>query len=233
MYNAIRYELTRLTTVRSTWVLLLSGLLLQGLIAFGFTTKDDMTPREQFVGAFGGLPLVLVTLCFTAIAVNSFGHEYRYRTITTTMLTLRRPGRVLAAKALTSAAVAAFGAVAMVSLTLAMQAVNGGVPSEIWRIAQALGAVTLYTVLAALVGLGIAAVTRNAVLAMVAAIGVPTVVEVGAMLLGVSPKLMPFTSAAMLVRPYTGVAALMSLPLLGLAAGLLCIGGVLLARRDV
>ncbi|GAB4583960.1 ABC transporter permease [Nocardia sp. IFM 10818] len=233
MYNAIRYELTRLATVRSTWVLLLTGLALQGLIAFGVSGKDDMTPREAFVACFSGLPLVLVTLCTTAVAVNAFGHEYRYGTITTTMLTLRRPGRVLAAKALTSGALAAVSGVAMVGLTLAIQGLRGGIPAETWRIAQVLGAVTLYTTLAALVGLGIAAVTRNATVAMVAAIGIPTVAEVGGMLAGLSPKLMPFTSAAMLVRPYTGVAALMPLPLLGLAAGLLCAGGVLLARRDV
>ncbi|MFC9999742.1 ABC transporter permease [Nocardia sp. NPDC127526] len=233
MYNAIRYELTRLASVRSTWVLLLSGLALQGLIAFGVSGKDDMTPREAFVSAFSGLPLLLVTLCTTAVAVNAFGHEYRYGTIATTVLTLRRPGRIVAAKALTSGALAAVSGIAMVALTLAIQALRGGIPAETWRIAQVLGAVTLYSTLAALVGLGIAAVTRNATVAMAAAIGIPTVVEVGGMLAGLSPKVMPFTSAAMLVRPYTGVAALMPLPLLGLAAGLLCIGGVLLARRDV
>lgn len=233
MYNAIRYELTRLSTVRSTWVLLGAGLLLQAAIAYGWAAKTDMTPREALVSSFSGLTLVLVTLFSTAVAVNSFGHEYRFGTITNTMLTLRRPGRVLAAKAITTGLVAALSGAAMVGVTLVVEAAVGSIPGEIWRIAQVSGAVMLFSVLAALVGLGIAAVTRNATMAMVAVIAVPTVVETAGMLAGVSPKLMPFGAAAALVRPYDGNPALMVLPLLGLAAGLLAAASVLLARRDV
>ncbi|MBL1078650.1 ABC transporter permease [Nocardia sp. 2] len=233
MGNAIRYELTRLRTVRSTWVLLGCGLLMQALIAWIAASKTDLTPREQFVMAFSGLPLILVSLFSTAVAVNAFGHEYRYGTITTTMLTLRKPGRVLAAKAITCGLLAALTGAATVGVTLAVQAAVSSVPTETWRIAQILGAVTLYSTLAALVGLGIAAITRNATLAMVAAVGLPTVVEMSGLLAGVSAKVMPFTAAATLVRPYEGDPALMALPLLALAIGLLTIGGAMLVRRDV
>lgn len=231
MYNAIRYEITRLTSLRSTWVLFGTGLALQAVIAYTYARHSDMTPSEQFVASSG--LLMLVTLCSTAIAVGAFGHEYRYRTMTTTMLTLRRPGRVLAAKAVTAGGVAALSGAGLVGITLMVQTFFAEPPAEIGRITQVLGAVVAYSTLAALVGLGIAAVTRNATFAMVAAIGIPTILESAAMLGGVSPRLLPFTSAAQLLHPADGNVALMALPLLLVAGGLLATSGVLLARRDV
>ncbi|QLY30343.1 ABC transporter permease [Nocardia huaxiensis] len=233
MTNAIRYELTRLRTVRSTWVLLGSGLVLQALIALIVMNKTDLTPGAQLTMAFDGLPLLLVSLFSTAVAVSAFGHEYRYGTITTTMLTLRAPGKVLAAKGLTCGALAAATGAALVAVTLAVQAAVSSVPGETALIARTFAAVMVYTTLAALVGLAIAALARNATFAMVAAIGLPTVVEMPAMLAGVSPKLMPFTAAGRLVDPSVGHPALTALPLLGLTAGLLTVGGIMLARRDV
>ncbi|MFI1920189.1 ABC transporter permease [Nocardia sp. NPDC020380] len=233
MLNAIRYEVTRLTTVRSTWALLAAGMAMQAFIAFVYAGKTDMTADDRFVQSFHGLPLILVTLFTTAVAVNSFGHEYRYRTITTTMLTLRRPGRVLAAKASVSAIFAAASAAAMVVLTLVIEAARAGAPTDIGLIARIFGAVMLYAALAALVGMGIAAVTRNATIAMVATLAIPTVVEVAALLFGISIRILPFSAAAQLVQPRGLNVLLLPLPLMAMAAGLLTASGVLLARRDV
>ncbi|WP_157387328.1 ABC transporter permease [Nocardia terrae] len=233
MFNAIRYELTRLVTVRSTWVLLAAGLVLQGLIAYLSASRDYATPAEQFAASVHGLPLILAALFGTAVAVNAFGHEYRYGTITTTMLTLRRPGRVMAAKALTVGALMAVYGLGLVGVTVLVQGVISRLPGEPSHLAYAFVGVPVYVLLAGLVGLGVAALTRNATVSMVAAIGFPTVVETGAVLAGANAKLMPFLSAGQSVQPGSGNPVLLMLPLLALAVGLLSAGVVLLARRDV
>ncbi|MEC3918341.1 ABC transporter permease [Nocardia sp. CDC160] len=233
MSNAIRYELTRLATVRSTWVLLAVGLALQGFIAYLSASRDYATPAEQFVASIHGLPLVLAALFATAVAVNAFGHEYRYGTITTTMLTVRRPGRVMAAKALTVGGLSALYGAALVGITVLVQGLVSTMPREMSHTVWAFAAVPVYVTLAALSGLGVAALTRNATVAMVAAVAFPTVVEVGGVLAGLSSKLMPFLSAGQAVQPGTGNPVLLMLPLFALTAGLLSAGVVLLARRDV
>ncbi|MCP9620359.1 ABC transporter permease [Nocardia otitidiscaviarum] len=233
MINAIRYELTRLATVRSTWVLLCTGLGLQAAVAYVYASKTDLTAREQFVYSFTGLSLTLVTLCITAVAVNALGHEFRYGTVATTVLVLRDRGRVLAAKALTAAGVAACASLALVGVTLLVQLLVSAVPSEAWRVAQVTGAVAVYAVLAALAGLGLVAVTGNATLSMVAVLAVPSVVEIAGMLAGIDPSLLPFHAAAQLVTPSEGNPVLMVLPLLLLATGLLGVGAALFARRDL
>ncbi len=233
MLNAIRYELLRLGTLRSTWLLLGGGLALQFVVASMYAGHTDMTARERFVYSFTGITLLLVTLFPTAVAVSAFGHEYRHRTITTTVLTLRSRGRILAAKVLTVIALAACAGVGVVAVTLLAGAMRGGIPSELWRVGQVLVAVVVYAVLCALVGLGVAAVTRNATIAMVAVIGFPTIVEV-LLLIGtkVPERLLPFLAASKMVSPASGNVWTMPLPLLVLAVVFLGAGGVLLAQRD-
>ncbi|MFE3193017.1 ABC transporter permease [Nocardia sp. NPDC059240] len=233
MITAIRYELTRLATVRSTWTLLAVGLAVQGFIAYLSAGRAYATPTEQFAASVHGLPLMLAALFATAVAVNAFGHEYRYGTITTTMLTLRKPGRVMAAKAITAGGVAALYGVALAGITVLVQGLVSTLPTGTSHLAYAFAGMPVYVMLAALAGLGVAAITRNGTLAMVAAIGFPTVVETGGVLAGVNAKLMPFLSAGQSVQPGSGNPLLLVLPLFALSAGLLALGAVLLARRDV
>ncbi len=233
MLNALRYEIVRLRSLRSTWVLLGCALALQFVVALEYAGHTDMTARERFVYPFTGLTLLLVSLFTTAVGVASFGHEYRYRTIATTMLTLPSRSRILAAKVLTVAAVAAAAGVGLVAVTLLAGALRGGIPSELWRVGQVLAAVVVYLMLSALVGLGIAALTRNATLAMIAVLGFPAIVET-ALLLGteINERLLPFTSALKMVSPQAGNVWTMPLPLLVLMIALVGTGGVLLSRRD-
>ncbi|GAB2518607.1 ABC transporter permease [Nocardia heshunensis] len=233
MINAIRYELTRLATVRSTWTMLVLGLAVQGFIAYLSASRDYATPAEQFAASVHGLPLMLAALFATAVAVNAFGHEYRYGTITTTMLTLRRPGRVMAAKAITTGGVAALYGAALAGITVLVQGLVSTLPTGTSHLTYAFAGMPVYVMLAALAGLGVAAITRNGTLAMVAAIGFPTVVETGGVLAGVNAKLMPFLSAGQSVQPGSGNPLLLVLPLFALSAGLLAVGAVRLARRDV
>ncbi|BEK95036.1 ABC transporter permease [Nocardia seriolae] len=233
MINAIRYELTRLATLRSTWALPAIGLAVQALIAYLSAARTYATPTEQFEASVRELPLMVAALFAAAVAVNAFGHEYRYGTITTTMLTVRRPVRVMAAKALTVGGLGALYGVALAGVTVLVQGLVSMLPSGTSHLAYAFAGMPVYVTLAALAGLGVAALTRNATVAMVAAIGFPTVVETGAVLAGASPKLMPYLSAGQLAAPGAGNPMLLVLPLAALAAGLLAAGVVLLARREV
>ncbi len=229
MNHAIRYEIARLTSVRSTWMLLGAALGLQLLVAFLYASHSDMTPRQQFVGAYSGITLLAVTMCTTAIAVHAFGHEYRYGTITTTVLTLRRRGWVLTAKLLTTAAIAAGTAALGVGSTLLALQVRSALPSETWRVGEVFVAVVGYATLSAVVGAAVAALCRNATLAMVVVLGFPAVVEMAAMLIGVNPNILPFSAAARTVQLDSGT----MVPLAALAAVLTAAGAVAFARRDV
>lgn len=232
MINAVHYELVRLRTLRSTWILFGAALAMQFVIGLK-TASGDNTPREAFVSSFSGIQLTLVTLCGTAIAVLAFGHEYGHRTITTTVLTLRSRSKILGAKALTVGGFAALTGVGMVAMTLLAEVIRGiGAPAETWRVFQVLFAVVGYSVLSALVGLAVAMLTRNGTIAMVTMIGVPAVVE-PMLWLGrvVSESALPFMAAARTVTPQ--VAGASAFPLIGLTIVLLGAGGVLLARRDV
>ncbi|WP_186763462.1 ABC transporter permease [Lentzea tibetensis] len=234
MLNAIRFEFIRLRTLRSTWFLLSGSLALQFVVALMYAGQDELTGRERFVFSFTGISLLLVTLLPTAVAVASFGHEYRYGTITTTVLTLRGTAKVLAAKALTVAAMAACTGLGLIGVTLLVDVLHGSTP-EMWRVGQVLVAVVIFTTLSGLVGLGMAATTRNATVAVVTVLGFPTIIET---LIVVGTKintgLLPFNSAMQMVKLQEGGNPwLLPLPLAALAVVLLGTGGTLLARRDI
>ncbi|MFJ3621793.1 ABC transporter permease [Streptomyces iakyrus] len=229
MLNALRYELIRMQTIRSTWILLAAAAAVQFVVAYVAAGHSDQTQLWRFLASFNTtLPLVL--LFPMAIVVGAFGHEYRYRTITTTILTLRSRPVVMASKAVISALLAAVTGVLLVLVTLLAQVLRGGAPDDWARIGQVLAAVVVYGVLSFLVGLGLAALTRNATVAMIVMLAVPIVVE------GLLSKwlkewwMAPFFSAASLVDAFKWQSPL---PLTALAALVVVGAGTVLARRDV
>ncbi|MDX3243796.1 ABC transporter permease [Streptomyces sp. ME18-1-4] len=230
MLNALRYELIRIRTLRSTWILLAAGAALQFLVAYMAAGHHERPPLARFLTSFdtGTLPVVL--LFPMAIVVGAFGHEYRYRTITTTVLTLKSRPLVMASKAVISALLAAVTGVLLVGVTLLAQVLRGGAPDDSARIGQALAAVVLYAVLSFLVGLGLAALTRNATVAMIVMLAVPTVGE----------GLLSNVLKEWWMQPFYSVVSLMDavkwqspLPLTALAALVVVGAGTALARRDV
>ncbi|HEY0498732.1 MAG TPA: hypothetical protein VGD48_23525 [Kutzneria sp.] len=229
MLDAVRYEFIRLRSLRSTWVLLATGPVLQFLFAFIWATHHDMPVRTRFDNAFIGLFLVLAVLPAVAVGVSSFGHEYRYRTIVTTTLTLRTPGRILGAKAITVALCGAVTGVALVAVTLLAEAVGGEPFTDGAAIGRAFAGAVVFTVLSSLLGLGVAAVSRNATVALVAMIGFPTIIETLLLFTKLDPVLFPFTSAARLITTGRWTSPL---ALLVLAAVFLAGSWVTLRRRD-
>ncbi|MFC0434384.1 hypothetical protein [Kutzneria buriramensis] len=229
MLDAIRYEVVRLRSLRSTWVLFATGPVIQFLFALIWATHHDLPVQTRFDNAFAGLFLALAVLPALAVAVAAFGHEYRYRTIITTTLTLRTPSRILGAKAVVVAVFAAASGLALVAATLLANAVGGdGLPGGA-VIGQAVVGAIVYTVLGSLVGLGVAAVTRNATVALVALIAFPTVIETLLALARVDPAVIPFASATRLITSGRWTSPL---ALLVLAATFLVASWLTLRRRD-
>jgi hypothetical protein len=229
MLDAVRYEFVRLRSLRSTWVLLATGPVIQFLFALIWATHRDMTPRARFDNAFLGVFLVLAVLPAVAVGVAAFGHEYRFRTIVTTTLTLRTPVRILGAKAIVVALFGAISGVALVIATLLAEASAGALFTDGGVIGRAVVGAIVFAVLSCLLGLGIAAVSRNSVVALVAMIGFPTIIETLMALGKVDPALIPFSSATKLIT--TGQWS-SPLALLVLAVVFLAASWVTLQRRD-
>ncbi|MFC0539916.1 ABC transporter permease [Kutzneria chonburiensis] len=229
MLDAVRYELVRLRSLRSTWVLLATGPVIQFLFALIWATHHDMPVQTRFDNAFLGLFLVLAVLPAVTVGVSSFGHEYRFRTIVTTTLTLRTPTRILGAKAIT---VALFGAVTgalLVAVTLLADTVGGNPYTDGAAIGQAFVGAIVFAALSCLVGLGVAALCRNSAVALVAMIAFPTIIETLLLLAKVDPALIPFSAAEKLVTTASWTSPL---ALLGLAVVFLAGSWVTLRRRD-
>ncbi|QUQ67907.1 ABC transporter permease [Kutzneria sp. CA-103260] len=229
MLDAIRYEFVRLRSLRSTWVLFATGPVIQFLFALIWATHRDMPLETRFDNAFTGVFLVLAVLPSIAVGVGAFGHEYRFRTIVTTTLTLRTPALILGAKAIVTALFGVASGVALIAATLLAEAAAGALFTDGAAIGHALLGTVVFTVLSCLLGLGIAAVSRNSVIALVAMIGFPTIIETLMLAGHIDQSLIPFFSAARLITTdkWSAPSALLALAVAFLAAS-----WVTLRRRD-
>lgn len=230
--NALRYEFVRIRSLRSTWLLLVIGPVLQFLIALNWAAHHDMTPAHRFTSSFIGVLLVLVVLPCVAIAVGAFGQEYRFRTITTTTLTLRTPGRILGAKAVVVGLLGAVSGLAVVAVTLLAEELVGGVPTDAGVIGQALVGSVLFAMLSCLVGLGVAEVSRNGTIALVTMIGFPAIIETVLELAKAPSWLLPFRDTALALTTSDPDRWILVLPLLAVTVALLGASWVGLRRRD-
>lgn len=232
MLDAIRYESIRFRSLRSTWILLIAGPVVQFLIALLWAGHTDMTTNARFSQSFIGLFLVLVLLPCVAVAVNGFGHEYRYRTITTTTLTLRTPGRILGAKAVVAGLAGVVSGAAVVAVTLLAEALHGGTPTDGGLVGQVLLGSVVFGLLSCLTGLGLAEVSRNGTVALVVMVVFPTIVETGLELAHVSSSALPFQSAERFLTSTNADRWTQPLLLLAVAVVLLGASWLSLRRRD-
>ncbi len=229
---ALRYTWVGLRTLRSTWVL--SGLVVVLQLCFALADgRTGLTGTQQFIKELSLMPLLTAVL-IAALGVNTFGMEYRHRTITTTVLTLRSPAWIVAAKALVVAAVGAGTAGVAAAVDYLGVLTIGQTAPDSHRALAAAGATVLYVTLTGLVGLAVAGLTRNAVAALCIAVLWPAVVEpllVAALRL--DPRVVPFTAAKRLVEAGAAEHGYEALPLLALTALLLTGSALVLSRRDV
>ncbi len=187
MIDALRYEVARLRTIRSTyWILgvaLVFQLVLTVLIAWNLPETgplsggDDTFAVLVTVGASLGVAPLFIAYVIGLFGVFSMGHEYRHGMIRATLTALPNRLHVMLAKIITTAVLSLAAALACVGIAvLAALAFGVGMPTGRGLLDVALGTV-LFTTLFALSGLAFAAITRNQTAAVAMLLLVPSLVE--------------------------------------------------------
>ena len=187
MIDALRYELVRLRTIRSTYWLIGISLTLQLLICLliaglfpdtgPLSGGDDAFAILLTMGASFGVAPLFIAYIMGLLGVFSMGHEYRHDMIRATLTALSSRPAVMAAKVVTTAGIAAAVALVCNVIALLSGAIFGVGPPSFsgWR-DLTLGTV-IFTVLFALSGLAIAAMTRNQAVAVALVLLIPSLVE--------------------------------------------------------
>jgi ABC-2 type transport system permease protein len=185
MLDALRYEWTRLTTLRSTYWLVGIGVLcaLAIPVIAGFTVSDQpLDPVTTAAGlnggaAFGVIPFLAVFMAI--IGIFTTGHEYRHGTIQPTLTALPQRSMLITAKILVVSGVTVAVTLASIALNaLALLIFWGDVPGLFDDpLRSALLGYVLYTLIYALVGLGLGLLFRGVPSALVVIFLGPLVIE--------------------------------------------------------
>jgi ABC-2 type transport system permease protein len=232
-------ERRKLTSVRSTWLLLaIAQVIVVAGVSGLMLRRDDPAGDTAQRGAVAHVGLVaMLTLLLGIVAMAG---EYRHRTITDTFLARPRRDRVVLAKLVVSAAAGAvFGLAASVTalLTDALWLAAKGSAIDLgsgvlWRtVAGGVG----WNVAFAVLGVGVGALVANLSGAIAAALAWLALAEaVVADLLGDAGRWLPFRLGSALVGlgdgPAPGIAAL---GLVAYAVALAGAGVVVTRRRDI
>lgn len=188
MTGALRYEIARLRTLRSTWWLLGISVLVSAAIAFAI----GMVARNNDVGdnalavaltggtEFSGIPLPAVFAGL--VGAFAFGHEYRYGTIRPALTAVPRRSALILGKLVVTAVWAAILAALNVGigyLTLLLVPGHDLLDAGIrWDpVGRAVVGFILLVVIWNVVGLSFAGLLRNLPAAIVLLLVIPLVVE--------------------------------------------------------
>ncbi|MEV4538561.1 hypothetical protein AB0J82_32755 [Asanoa sp. NPDC049518] len=210
MGDALRFEWVRLRTLRSTYWLIGSALVLNVAIALlvaslaADPTVDVVAAAVTGGGANAPVPMAVVLLA--VVGVFASGHEYRYGTIQPTLTTVPLRGLLFAAKVLVVGLTALVVTVVSVSLNVAAT-------MPFWADTPSLTDVTvigyvLLAVLWAVVGVALGQLLRGVPGALVVLLVTPMIVEQLVFRLSYVPALdwlhpavrfLPFTAGLQLV----------------------------------
>lgn len=197
MIDAIRYEVVRLRTVRSTYWLIGIALVLQLLLSFIIAWRlpetgplsggDEVFAILVTIGASLGFAPLFIAYILGLVGVFSMGHEYRHGMIRATLTALPNRLTVLGAKVVVAAVVSGIAAVVCVLIAvLAAQLFGVGMPTAdgFWGLTAG---TVVYTMLFSVSGLAFAAITRHQTAAVALLLLVPTLVEaiIGAVVLAI------------------------------------------------
>jgi ABC-2 type transport system permease protein len=189
MIGALRYEWTRLRTVRSTWWLTFFALALNALIAFLIARSVDPGQRldpglvtSLLTGGAEFTPLAFPAVLMGVVGIFAFGHEYRHGTIRGTLVAIPRRGTVVAAKIIVPTLWS--GLVALVAMAIA-HLIGLVVIGSRWTpglvtagaTERVLGGFVALVVLTTLLGLALAGLFRNVPAAIVVLLVTPLIVE--------------------------------------------------------
>ncbi|MCH7233137.1 hypothetical protein L0U85_20085 [Glycomyces sp. L485] len=215
MLNALRYEWTRLRTLRSTYWMVGSGLVVAASIPviLGLAASDE--PLDAMAVAVGvnggatfGIPFLAVFMAI--IGIFATGHEYRHGTIQPTLTALPQRSRLILAKIMTVTTLTA-------AATLVSIAINASVMLAFWGevpglfddpVRSALLGYLAYNLIYMLVGLGLGLLFRGVPSALVVIFLMPLIIESVIVGLTMVPaldwlvqvvKFLPFTAGTQLM----------------------------------
>jgi ABC-2 type transport system permease protein len=185
--DALRYELVRLRTIRSTYWLIGIALAFQlfftMLIAWRLPSSGPYSGGDETfallvtIGASIGIAPLFIAYILGMVGVFSMGHEYRHGMIRATLTALPSRPTVLASKVIVAAVVSALAAFICVLIALlSAQLFDIGMPTFGGFRDITVGTV-IFSALFSLSGLGYAAITRNQTAAIALLLLVPTVFE--------------------------------------------------------
>jgi|DEB0MinimDraft_3_1074331.scaffolds.fasta_scaffold04063_5 ABC-type transport system involved in multi-copper enzyme maturation permease subunit len=188
MTGTLRYEWRRISTVRSTWLLIVLGILVPAgfalLVAWLASISDGQGGGPPNDGSASGLaaflPLSAAILC--TIGAAAFGQEYRHELIRVTLAVFPRRTPVFLAKlAMVILVIAVTAAVAIAAVVVAeyiggvIAATSTGWNTDVLGSTGILG--LLYVVTFVLIAFAITALTRNQPLGIIAPIVLMFLVE--------------------------------------------------------
>ena len=243
MTTALRYEVRRLRTLRSTWLLLAAAIAATGLIAYlvAVNLEDPTVTAREFarIVPATGVVLPLIAMVLGALAM---GQEHRRRTLDVAVAGLPRRLPLLYGKAGVVAVTAALLTVlasetaALIGAVVLGDRVPAGHLLEP-ALAASVGKLALLTALYALLGLAVATVVSNLPAALVGLVAVPWLVEPFAALAMRTDQArwLPFLAGQQVVRHDEGLLSPLAggLYFAGFVALALILAAVVLKRRDV
>ena len=183
MRDALRFEWVRISTLRSTYWLIASAVLvnLAGAFAVAITTPPL---NHEIVGAAitgGGadLPVPFAAVFLAAVGILATGHEYRYGTIQPTLTTVPRRSVLLAAKiAVLTVTALAVAVVSLLANIASVLTVWGEVPGLTdWPLHEALPGYLILVPLWTVLGAALAQLFRSVPAALTVILAVPLIVE--------------------------------------------------------
>jgi ABC-2 type transport system permease protein len=183
MIDALRYEWTRLVTIRSTyWLIGITlGFQLAMTVLIGALAKNadgvDAFAVLVTIGASTGFAPLLIAYVIGLIGVFSAGHEYRHGMIRATLTAIPRREWVLAAKVLMVVAVSAVAALVCVLIAIASALLFGVDLPATSDVLEVTAGTTVFAVLFSLSGFAFALITRNQTAAVALLLLVPSVLE--------------------------------------------------------
>jgi ABC-2 type transport system permease protein len=185
MTDALRFEWTRIRTLRSTYWLTGLALLLSALVAgiVAWVMRGDTIGVGEggiiLTGGSAFSPLPFTAVFMGILGAFAFGHEYRHGTILATLAAVPRRGALAFAKCLVIAIWSLVVAAASVSLNWVVAWALAGESLALvdGAAGRALLGYLCYVVLWGLLGLGLASLLRNMPATLVILLVFPLVVE--------------------------------------------------------
>jgi ABC-2 type transport system permease protein len=221
MIDALRFEWTRIRTLRSTYWLIGLAVLLSAVVALiiAVATRNDpdrlnvVTVGNILTGG-GSFALPFIPIFVAIIGVFATGHEYRHGTIQPTLTAIPQRSTLLTAKIVLVALAAIFAVMLSVAINYVIGLLFWGEAPSIGAdpLNQALPGYVVYAVLYTVLGLALGLLFRGVPTALVILLVFPLVVEILIVSLSNVPALdwlvpvvrfLPFTAGGLMLAMET------------------------------